>query len=200
MAEKNQLDDIRIGDFARQPVGDASGGTKVALESAEKRLDAEATVVEAELKPLVSYEEQLKEVGVTKEQAAAIVNSIMTKGFWSEEVKLTSTIRVRFRTRSKRDTMRAQNYVEAQRPSYDAHYADLMTHHLLAASLEQVGKDQFEHPGRKASGEEVEKLFTDRFVYVETLADPMYRLLARKLGVFDQKVAAVLQEGTVENF
>lgn len=199
MAEKKQLDDVRIGDFSRPPV-DAGGATKVALEGAEKRLDAEATIVEAELKPLVSYEEKLKDAGVTKEQAASIVNSIMTKGFWSEEVKVTATIRVRFRTRSKKDTTRAQNYVEGQRPQYAGHYAELMNHALLAASLEQLGAEKFEHPGRTASTDDVEKAYSNRFAYIETLADPMYRLLAGKLVAFDQKVAVVLEEGTVENF
>lgn len=200
MAEKKQLDDVRIGDFSRPLAAPGSGPAKEALEKEERRLDQEVAVVESELKPLSSYEERLKEVGVTREQAAAIVNAIMTRGFWSDEIKITKSLRVRFRTRSKRDTTRAQNYVEAQRPAYDAHYADLMTHQLLAASLEQLGEDKFEHPSRKATADEVEKAFTDRFVYVETLGDPAYRLLAAKLAAFDRKVSVVLEEGTVENF
>jgi len=203
MAEK-QLDEVKIGDFSKplvppRPAG-TSGSTKEVLETAEKKLDAEATAVEAELRPMASYEERLKEVGVTREEAAKIVNAIMTKGFYSEEIPLTKTLKARFRTRSKKDTSRAQTYVETQRPMYDAHYADLMTHQLLAASLEQFGTDKFEHPDRKASSETVEKLFTDRFVYVETLADPAYRLLANKLAIFDRKISTVLEEGTVENF
>lgn len=199
MAEKKQLDDLRIGDFSRPPV-EAAGTTKAALEGAEKRLDAEAAIVEAELKPLVSYEEKLKDAGVTKEQAASVVNSIMTKGFWSEEIKVTTTMRARFRTRSKKDTTRAQAFVEQQRPQYESHYAELLTHSLLAASLEQFGSDKFEHPGRKASDKEVEAAYQDRYAYVENLADPVYRLLATKLVAFDRKVAIVLEEGTIENF
>ncbi len=199
MAEPKKMDDLSIGDFSR-PIAPEGGATRSVLEGAERRLDAEATAVETELKPLVSYEERLKEVGVTKEQAAAIINAVMTKGFWSEEVKITGTLRARFRTRTKKDSTRAQNYVEAQRPMYDSHYAELLTHQLVAASLEQFGQDTFAHPDRKAPNEVIEKAFADRFAYVENLADPAYRILASKLAAFDRKIAAVLQEGTVENF
>lgn len=199
MPEKT-IDDLRIGDFSRPVATKTPGTTKDNLEIAERKLEAEAEAVEAELRPMASYEERLKEVGVTRDQAAKIVNAIMTKGYWSDEIPITKTLKVVFRTRSKKDISRAQSYIEAQRPVYDAHYADLMTHHLLAASLEQFGTDKFEHPDRKATSETVEKLFTDRFVYVETLADPAYRLLANKLATFDRKVAAVLEEGAIENF
>jgi hypothetical protein len=198
------MEETRIGDFSQPLVqkaaATATGDTKVRLEAAEQSLETEAQDAEAALKPLKSFEERLKDVSVTKEQAADIIDAVIMKGAWSETFKITSRISVRLRTRSARDTRRIQDYLEAQRPLFDAHYQEILGRMTLAASLEQLGPDKFSFPGKDAKNEDYEEAFQKRAQYVEGLADPVLRLLFMKLWTFDEKIRVVLSEGTVENF
>lgn len=213
-------DDVDIGDFSRPvtprpkatttPGGMtktaselvASGSTHDALVAVESRLDEEVSNTEAALKPMVSYEEKLAAAKLTREQAAQIVDAVLLKGFWAEDVQVTKTIKARFRTRSARDVRRANEMLEAQRWTIDSHYHDALSRILLAASLERFGDVVLKHvPNpRKSTEAEVEKAFTERLVYVDSLGEPAMRLLFGKLWKFDNRVSVALEEGTVENF
>lgn len=205
------MDDLKIGDFT-QPVvptkpapklapGQVAPQAKIPVGPDEAALGAEAEAVEAELVPMRTYEDKLKDAGVTREEAAKIVDAIMTRGFWAEDVRITKSVSARLRTRGSMDRTRAINRVEAARPSYDAHYYDLMNKLLLAASLESFGAMKFAHPARDAKPEEVEAAFDARFTYLDAvIADPAYQLLLRAFLRFEDKVRVVTQEGVVENF
>lgn len=200
-------EDVRIGDFTKPvvppkpaPAPTATGATKDALDAAEQNIAVEAKNVEEDLKPKASYEEKLRQLGITKEEAARIIDAVLVQGFYSEEIALTKSLRVRFRTRSARDTRRAQLFIERERPMYDQHYNELLWRQLLSASLEQIGSDKFEFPTRKDTPDQADKLFEIRFNYVDSMPDPTFRLLLKKLGVFDTKISTVLEEGAVENF
>lgn len=199
-------EEIKIGDFSKplvemKPAAQpGESPSKARLETAENSLEAEAQSAEAALKPIKSYEERLKEAGVTKEQAADIIDAVIMKGYWSEPVKVTSRISVTLRTRSARDVRRIQDYLEVQRPVYDNHYSEILGRMMLAASLEKLGKDSFSFPGKDAKDNEYETAFQQRATYIENLADPVLRLLLLKLWAFDEKIRTVLAEGTVENF
>lgn len=199
------MDDVRIGDFSkpvtqppapapRQPARPPAGPD-------EATLGAEADAIEAGLQPLRSYEDQLRAAGVSPENAASMVDSIMEKGFWSEPVKITRTVSARFRTRTARDRTRAMERVEVARPAFDAHYYDMTNKLLLAASLESFGKAKFEHPAPGAKPEEVERAFETRYAYVDAaMAEPAYLILLRAFLKFEDKVRVVTTEGVVENF
>lgn len=205
------MDDLKIGDFARPVVparpapGPAAGQpappAKIPVGPDEAALGAEAAAVEAELVPMRTYEDQLRDAGITREEAARIVDAIMEKGSWSESVQITKSVAARLRTRCSLDRTRAMGRVEAARPSYDAHYYDLMNKLLLAASLESFGAMKFAHPARDAKPEEVEAAFDARFRYLDAvIADPAYQLLLRAFLRFEDKIRLVTQEGVVENF
>jgi len=196
-------DDVRIGDFSRSTVDlpKTESPTKERLDKLDNQLEAEASKDEAALKPMASYEEKLKEAGLTKDKAAEIIDAVLLKGFYAEDIKVTSKIKVRLRTRNARDTKRAQEMLEAQRFTIDSHYTEMWSRVLLAASLEQFGEDKFVHPSvRKDSFEIVEKAFQDRIAYVESLPDPALRVLFGKLWKFDNRVSVALEEGSIENF
>jgi hypothetical protein len=192
--------DARIGDFSR-PVVDAppASPTKEAFVSAEESLGADARREEAALKPMQSYEERLKEIGVSREKAAQIIDAVLLKGFYAEDVQITKRVKARFRTRSSRDTKRAQEVIEAQRLTYDTHYNELLSRLLLSASLESFGEDKLPHP-RKVSSDELEKAFQERVSYIDNMADPALRILMQRLVKFDRMISAILEEGSIENF
>jgi hypothetical protein len=203
-------DEPRIGDFSKpvvpRPTSTApgaapSGATHDALVQAEAVLSEEASRAEAALKPMASYEDKLKAAKLTKEKAAMIIDAIMSRGFYSEEIPLTRTIKIRLRTRGARDSRRANEMLEAQRWSLDAHYYQAQSRLLLAASLEQFGSQKLEYPDtRKVAADVVEKAYAERLAYVDGLADPVLPLLFKKLFTFDNQVATALEEGTIENF
>ncbi len=195
------MEETKIGDFSRDLTPKAEKDTtKGKLEAAEKTLDKKADDVEQQLKPRVSYEEQLKEAGISKDEAAEIIDAVLMKGYYSEEVKLTSRISARFRTRQYRDIQRAQTIIETQRPVYEDHKQAIYLRHALAGSLERFGKDTLNFPKSNANGDEVEKAFQERVTYVDQLSEPAMNLLYRMLFKFDQKVLTVLSEGVIENF
>jgi len=193
-------DDLRIGDFSRPVVSAPSSPTKEALEQAEHQLDVSSKRDEATLKPMASYEERLREVGVTREKAAEIIDAVLLKGFYAEDIALTKNIKARFRTRNARDTKRAQEQIETQRLTYDMHYSEALARLLLASSLERFADDALKHHPRNAKFEDLEKAFFDRVSYVDSLSDPALRLLLTKLSKFDRMISTVLEEGSIENF
>lgn len=212
------MNDLKIGDFSQPVTAQPSTAlpkpatpspspppppplTKIPASLEETALGAEASAVEAELAPMRTYEDTLREAGISREEAARIVDAVMEKGFWSETVPITRSTTTRLRTRTSRDRTRAMERVEIARPGFDAHYYDLMNKLLLAASLESFGKIKFEHPGPGAKSEDVEKAFETRFTFVDAvMAEPAYALLLRAFLKFDEKIRVVTAEGVVENF
>lgn len=207
-------DDVRIGDFSKPLVSGVPGLPSSAttpvlapkppaaerLEGVERQIEADAQRDEAALKPMQSYEERLARLKISREQAAEIIDGVLLKGFWAETVQISKRVTVRLRTRTARDTRRAQERIEMLKLSYEIHYGEMMARYLLAASLEACGNDKFDHPSRLDNEEAIEHAYLQRYRYVETLPDPTLRILFTKLRAFDEKIATVLEEGSIENF
>ena len=193
------IDEPRIGDFT-QPVVPQRSPAEEALKAAEKTFDEAAQKDEATLAPMESYEQRLKEIGVSRAKAAQIIDAVLLKGHYAEDIPLTKNVKVRLRTRSARDTKRAQDMLESQRLTYQSHYHELMARYLLAAMIEVVGETKFAHPGRNAKPEEIEEAYRTRLSFVEDMPDPTLRILFSKMTKFDHMIAVVLEEGSIENF
>jgi hypothetical protein len=199
------VDPMKIGDFntplvQRPGVKPQSSPVKEKLDAAEAKFDQEAASIEAEVEPLKNYEDKLKEAGLSRDEAARIVDAVLVRGFYEEDAQITKTIKARFRTRSARDTRRAQEHIEIVRPTFDSSYQDLLSRQLLAASLVQFGNEKLPHPEKRASQEDVEKAFQDRLQYVDALPDLTFRLLLMRLIKFDRKMSVLLEEGVIANF
>lgn len=177
-----------------------AGARAEGLDAAEKRIAEEAQAAEKQKKPLEKYEERLKEVGVTKEEAAVIVDSVLTHGFYEEDIPITKRFKVRFRTRQYADTLRLNNFLEQTRPAYQAHYQEAVFNFSLASSLREYGAQSFEHPKKDTTEKGADALFNARLTFVQGLPDAMVRLLYEKLGRWDDKIRVCLEEGAIENF
>ena len=207
------MDEVKIGDFSK-PVTKAvtaAGAPKPAVDvsaspeadrfaAVETRLEAQAQETEEALHPKISYEELLKANGITKEEAAKIVDDVLFKGYYSEEISVSKRVKVSLRMRQARDTIRTMQHLEVAKPLYENHFNEVVATYSLAASLERLGRDAFDFPPKDASIEKVEEAFQNRLVYISGLPDPVLHLLFQKLGKFDDKVRVVLMEGTIENF
>lgn len=198
------VDDARIGDFSTSIVTPAPQGagspTAEAMRAAETRLETDAKKDEAALKPMTSYEERLKAIDMSREEAAKIVDAILLRGYFSKTYPLTKTLAVSFRTRCARDITRANSMLENQRFSYDHHYSQLFTRYMLAASLERLGSETFTHPQKGAKTDDIETAYRQRLSHIEDLPEPTTNLLISKLIAFDNMINVVMAEGVVENF
>ena len=214
----NITDHPQIGDFQRPteipvaptaatvssvkptPAPAPTGDTAKNLEATEARLATEAAAAEAELKPLQVYENALKEIGLTREEAAAIFDSYLEKGYYEREFTISKRINGKFRTRSRADTQRLIDYIEATQPKFANTQNEITYRFLLAGSLVQIGKTVFTFPDRKSTREVADKLYEERLAYLDNVGDAFFRLLCDALQKFDSLVMVALKEGAVEGF
>jgi vacuolar-type H+-ATPase subunit I/STV1 len=191
-----------IGDFQRpkkvEPVAATSATQR--LEEKETLLEREVKSTEEQLRPLESYEEALEKAGISKDEAATIVDDVLLKGFYSETIPITSRIKVRLRTRSYSDTMRVNTALDVLKPMYQVGYDEIVYRYSLAASLEYFAGKEFKFPTVKDDRDTQDKLFEERLKFLETQPEATVLILFEKLRKFDEKVRTVLKEGAIENF
>jgi hypothetical protein len=192
------IEEVKIGDFSKDLA--PTSPVKTRLDAADQQLENKVSDAEQQLKPRLSYEEQLKELGVSKEEAAEIIDSILMKGYWAEDIQITKRVTLRLRTRQARDLQRAQTVIETQRPVFEDHKQAIFNRYCLAGSLERFAKDHLPFPAKTASGDVIESAFQERLTYVDNLSGPIINLVYQKLFKFDSKIFTILSEGVIENF
>lgn len=152
------------------------------------------------MSPIENYKKYLEGLGIDEEDAATIVDNIMTNGFHEETFKLSKTRTCTLRTREHRDTVRLQTAMQIQRPLFQDSLNELQTRYNMAASLSAYNGENYYFPEPKDALEKVDKLFDERLSAVECLPAPMFSVVSLLLAKFDQKIAAVLRPGVAENF
>lgn len=185
-----------LGDFTRPQ----QKAPTAALDQQGVELKKEESEIKAALKPMEAHEAALKEVGVTKEQASEIIDSILLQGYYQERFKITNKISGVFRSRVYADTERLQSWMEATRPAYEATIQETTFRYLLAASISEFNGEKFLFPKKEDTLEEADRLFNIRLRYIRAMPDALVSLLYQKLSKFDQKLAVCLQTGAIANF
>lgn len=147
-----------------------------------------------------SYLEILKGSDIDVNTAQTIVDDIMTKGYYSEDIQVTKRITATFRTRSHNDFLRFNTALQILNPRFKQEEDELAIRYCLAGSLERFDKTTFDHPVNKTENTEAQKMFDARLDWIENQSERLIALLAVKLRAFDQKVMIVMSEGVAENF
>jgi hypothetical protein len=145
------------------------------------------------------YEAGLKAVGIKKQEAKAVMDEMLQKGFFVKTYRLSSTITVGLRTRTYYDVQRTLRFAETESPRIPLHVNDLMFRYNLAASLHSFGSTNFVFPPNR-DVEDREKAFDKRLDFIFDLPIPVVTRLNKMLVDFDDKMNAVLSEGAVEDF
>lgn len=169
------------------PTPEAAQTEAEPLEAREKELEAQ--LKRAEKAPEMTYEQKVKEHGLTLQEAMDIVNSMFDNNYYEREYKLTSRYSVLFRTRATTDQDRILRQIEELNLQYPASIAQLLAKYNLAASMQKYKQLDF-----------TDKPFDVRLKFVLSLPEAILRLLAQKLAEFDQLVMDVLDDGAIENF
>lgn len=148
---------------------------------------------EAPADPKEKYLAKLKEMNVSKEQAAQIIDAMIMNGLYEEEVAVTKKLRVKFRTRGQDAADRLNKALNDENPQFTGSVYSLIAKYNLAASLVQYGPHKFDPS--------TEDGFKHTMEYIRTkIPQPVYTVLVTKLSKFDEKLAAVMTEGAVEDF
>lgn len=147
-----------------------------------------------------SYTEILKDNNILVNDAQAIVDDLMTKGYYSEDIQVTKRITVTFRTRSHNDYLRYNTALQILNPRFKQEEEELAIRYCLAGSICRFDKTNFEHPVPKTEDAEVQRMFDARLDWIEKQPERLIALLAVKLNKFDQRIMVVMSEGVAENF
>lgn len=138
------------------------------------------------------YEERLKDVGLTKDKAAEILDALLTQLYYQEEVSITSKVSVTLRTRTSGVLKRLNKGLQAVRPEYDGVFYGIVNTYNLASSLAAYGEYTL--------AIDTDDGFASAVNFVESLPGPLFELLITKLQTFDNKVRIALSEGSLEAF
>jgi hypothetical protein len=157
--------------------------------------DNKDTVVKAQ-----GYQEILAEAEITIEKAHAIIDDLLTKGYYEEVINITKTTTVTFRTRTQSDYRRYLRAVEVVAPKYVDEQQEIQLRYFLAASLVEFKGQRFDYPKHTARENEIEDAFEKRMSWIKDQPDSLITLLAVKLSKFDRTVKVVMSEGVIENF
>lgn len=152
------------------------------------------------LLPVTDYKKFLKENKISEEQAARIVDNLLTHGYHEETYPLSNKHRVILRTRERRDAIRLEGVLNTRMPLLQTTVDELQTRYNLAASLAEFRGNRYNFPQEGTGAQDVEKFFDERMQVVEKLPDPVFYKLTHKLAQFDRMIAAVMREGVAENF
>lgn len=147
-----------------------------------------------------SYKEILEEHEIPLDKARAIVDSMLTEGFYTETISVTQSSTVTFRTRTYEDYRRYLRAVELINPRFVEEQQEIMARYYLAASVVAFKGKSFAHPSPQDSEQEKEEAFTKRMNWLNAQPERVINLLVSKLSKFDTVISVVMSEGVVENF
>lgn len=188
-----------IADFVQgKPFGDSQKAEAVqpTLPAEPKGTTADAqidqlerSIDEIEKSSELTYEQKVKNHGLTMDEALDIVNAILDNGYYEKAYKVTPRWEVVFRTRNTTDQDRVLRRIEELNPQFPATVTQTLAKYNLAASMVRFKNIDFS-----------KKEFEERLKYVLNLPEVVLRVLTGKLARFDQLMLDVLDEGAIQNF
>lgn len=184
-------DPFAVGEDAPKKVKNEAELKNDSPEGVDKALQSALDFVEQA--PEKTWEQQLKEHGINKEEAFKIIDAMLTQGFYERTYQLTSKTTVTFRTRSFEHQEIVQRAVENESPQYMGTVSLLMSKYNLASSMTRMGKTKFE---RGEDGKD----YAQAFKFLSKLPYMVFNALIQKLAKFDRLVLTVMDEGALENF
>jgi len=190
----------------------ASKGAGFSKPNAEAKVDAkEPDPVENEVtlgskEAPLKYDERLRKLKISDEEAMEIIDQICEKGSYLEPVVIRKArdgkpeIKAVFTTR---DT-RTQGYIALKAAQEHKNvpmiYEKIMGEFQLAGSLVYYNGKEFDDLRAIDGQDKFEDTILQRVLWLSKLPAPITVVLQRKLGEFDLKVAAVMAPGYEDFF
>lgn len=143
-----------------------------------------------------TYEEGLKDVGLTLGQAREIMERVLVDNFYEKQFFIGS-LPVTLRTRTYHDTVRLHRFLTSESPTYQASIQDLIARHNLAAALAKFGDNIFEFPEDEKKAEDA---FDARHRFVESRNEFVVTKLMKLSYEFDTMLTKVFADGAPQDF
>lgn len=173
---------------------------KVLVDSVEATLETDLADVEEVTKRALTYDDYLTEVGLTRESARKILDSVLLEDVYQETVPITPSVTATFRTRCYQDMVRYHQTLERYQPKMVAERDEIAMRYFLASSLVAFRGESFTFPHPVREKEAADAAFQKRHDFVLALAEPAVQRLSAELHKFDKRVYVALHEGAVEFF
>lgn len=179
MGEKQKAEAV----YPTLPAEPARSGVDAQIDALEKSIDQIEKAAE------LTYEQKIKNHGLSMDEALDIVNAILDNGYYEKAYRVTPRWEVVFRTRTTADQDRVLRRIEDANPQFPATVTQILAKYNLAASMIRFKGIDFS-----------KKDFDERLKFVMNLPEVMLRVLSGKLARFDQLMLDVLDEGAIQNF
>ena len=133
-------------------------------------------------------------------EAARILDTIMTNGFYEESYKLGGRI-FKLRTRTTVDGDRLIEMLRELRPDSDAVLSHLVSRINLSSSLSAFANQSFPHTYPSDDNRDVlDEEWKSRWDFLSGLPQPIFLALAQTMGSFDTRVRLACDARALENF
>tara|TARA_Y100000592_G_scaffold19371_2_gene29745 strand:- start:61108 stop:61746 length:639 start_codon:yes stop_codon:yes gene_type:complete len=150
--------------------------------------------------PRDNWLEELDLEDMTPEEAAGILDNVITNGMYEESYKMGRMV-VRLRTRTTSDADRVIEAIQDFKPETSGTLSHLIARMNLAASLSKFGETQFNFtPPNDGVQEVLEQEFTERYNFLSNLPSQIFFALTQILEKFDRRVQLACDPRAIENF
>lgn len=147
------------------------------------------------------YRDDLEKAGIPLERARSILDAVIFKNVYVQDLTILGRLKVGIRTRVYDDLQRIMHALESEAPAFPVHTDDLIARYNVAASLAYYQDTQFEFPDpATASVDDQTKAFQKRMKFLLALPTPVTMKLIEAVNKFDQDMSVVFAEGAPEDF
>ena len=198
-----------------QRLSDSTLKAPVAQEEEELPVDLEVTQLDDEASklhemleqmdaprrsPQEQWKEELELDGVTPEDAAKILDAVITNGMYEETYRMGKLI-VKMRTRNTSDADRVIEAIQDFKPETNGTLSHLIARMNLAASISTFGEKEFNFTTpNDGNRDQLEVEFTERYNFLSNIPSQLFFSLTQVLEKFDRRVQLACDPRAIENF
>jgi len=194
---KNPKEKMQVED--KRPVENTPA--KELIDGATSEMERDVEDARDPIEKAKSYDEILSENDISRTKATVIIDDLLTRGHYEEDIPITQSVYLTLRTRTHDDYRRYLRALELTNPRFVDEQREIQMRYFIAASLVSFKGQTFEHPVQKVGSDRViEKAFEARLEWISSQPEVVVTLIAMKLNKFDRMIQVVMSEGVVENF
>lgn len=146
------------------------------------------------------WEIELKQFGMSREEAASILDAIITTGFYEETYRYGKTV-FKLRTRTASDSDRLIEMIQEFDPKSSGVLAHLIARINLASSLQAYGDSTFSFTDPTDNNRAVlDSEFRERYNFISKIPQATFFSLSQVLERFDKRVTLASDPRSLENF
>jgi len=150
--------------------------------------------------PQEQWKEELELDGVTPEDAAKILDAVITNGMYEETYRMGKLV-VKMRTRNTSDADRVIEAIQDFKPETNGTLSHLIARMNLAASISTFGEKEFNFTTpNDGNRDQLEVEFTERYNFLSNIPSQLFFSLTQVLEKFDRRVQLACDPRAIENF